>query len=374
VLLNHRLALLHGQASEGEHANLGSDVGPVTLDSLSLEGGAESLPHVVHAGADGDELIEPLLAESGVVENASSNSGTMLRRGRVVGANDDLDLREDAGGGILVRADEMHAASTLTVETHDLSEGLSDDHLEALGEEEAEAIGILVEAAGGETLVGSVEEGVKLVALANISDLLPLSLRGVDTCRVVSTGVEENARAGLSALEVGEHASDIEALGRLVEVAVLADVDASSLEDGVVVAPGRVANVEGGRPELGKEFSNDTESTSAGEGLHASDVFVTNERAVEAEEDTLGALTELGETVDREVLLVEGHVSDDGGLSGADDGEDERLAVVVTVCSNTEVDLVRVLVILEAGGEAKDGVDGGHRHVDELVVDSGESA
>lgn len=57
VFLHHSLALFHGQASEGEHANLGRDVRPVTLDGLLLNGSAESFPHIVHASADDDELV-----------------------------------------------------------------------------------------------------------------------------------------------------------------------------------------------------------------------------------------------------------------------------------------------------------------------------
>lgn len=170
MLFDHGLALLHGQAGEGEHADLSGDVGPVAWDFLDLDGSAESLSHVLHSSADNDELVEPLLAHGGVVEDGGGNSSAMLGRGRVVGSDGDFYLGHDAGGGGLVGADEMESTSTLTVETHDLSEGLGNDHLEALAEEEAETVSVLVEVARGETLVGGVEEGVELVALANIGD------------------------------------------------------------------------------------------------------------------------------------------------------------------------------------------------------------
>ena len=38
----------------------------------------------------------------------------------------------------------MQAAGTLTVETHDLGERLSDDHLETLVDEEAKTVGVLI--------------------------------------------------------------------------------------------------------------------------------------------------------------------------------------------------------------------------------------
>lgn len=297
----------------------------------------------------------------------------MLGRRRVVGTHDDLNLGENAGGGVLVAADEMEATCALTVKAHDLGERLSDDHFKALAEEKTQTVGILVEGAGGEALVGSVKEGEELVALADIGDLLPLGLSGVDTSRVVSASVEQDTRARLGVAEISDHAVDIEALGCLVEVAVLADFDAGSLQDTIMVAPGRVADVESARPKLGKELTNDAESTSARQSLYAGNVVGTDERAVEAEEDTLGALAELSEAINGEVLLVEGHIGDDSSLSGTDDREDKRLAIVVTVSADTEVNLLRVLVSLEAGGKAKDRISGGHRHVSELIVQGSDS-
>ena len=78
MFLDHGLALFDGQAREREHADLGRDMGPVSLDLLLLKGSAEGVAHVVHPGADDDELIEPLLAHLGVVEDGSRNSGTVL--------------------------------------------------------------------------------------------------------------------------------------------------------------------------------------------------------------------------------------------------------------------------------------------------------
>jgi len=122
-------------------------VGPVAWDFLGLDGSAESLAHVPHSSADSDELLKPLLAQFRLVQDGGGDSSTMLGRGRVVNSDGDLHLGEDAGGGVLVGTDEMESTGTLTVETHGLSEGLSDDHLEALVEEETHAVSVFVEAA-----------------------------------------------------------------------------------------------------------------------------------------------------------------------------------------------------------------------------------
>jgi len=267
----------------------------------------------------------------------------------------------------------VHSTGTLTVESHNLGERLSNNHLEALGHEETETIGILVEGAGGESLVGGIEEGVKLSALAHISDLLPLGLSGVNTSGVVGTGVEEHAGAWLSRVQVSEHTFDVETLGLFVEVSVLANLNSSGLENRAVVTPGGVADVESGGSELVEEFTDDAESTSAREGLDSCDSLVTNPWAVESEEDTLSALAEFSKTIDRKVLLIEGAISDNLLLGFAHDGEDVGLSVVVTVGTNTEVDLLGVLVVLETGSQTEDGVGWGHSDVLELVVQGGDS-
>ena len=140
-----------------------------------------------------------------------------------------------------------------------------------------------------------------------------------------------------------------------------------------MVAPGGVGDVHGGGSELSKELTDNTESTGTREGLDGGDSVGTDERAVPAEKDTLGSLSELGKTVDGKVLLIEGVVGADSGLSLTNDGEDVGFAVVITVGANTEVNLLGVLVSLEAGGEAEDRIGGGHRDVNELVVQSGKS-
>ena len=117
----------------------------------------------------------------------------MLGRGRVVASYDNLHLREDFLGRCFVGANEVKSTSTLTVQAHDLGEGLSDDHLEALINEKAQSVTIPVEGTRGEALISGIEERIELLAFANFSNLSPLSLSWVDTGRVVGTSVEKDA-------------------------------------------------------------------------------------------------------------------------------------------------------------------------------------
>ena len=140
-----------------------------------------------------------------------------------------------------------------------------------------------------------------------------------------------------------------------------------------MVAPGWVADIEGSWAVLGEELSDDSEGTSAREGLHGGDASVTNEWAVPAEEDALGSLAELSETIDGKVLLVEAGISNDSLLCLSDDWEDVGLAIVVTVSTDTKVDLLWVLISLVASRKGQDWVGRGHWHVSELVVQGSDS-
>ena len=71
-------------------------------------------------------------------------------------------------------------------------------------------------------------------------------------------------------------------------------------------------------------------------------------------------------SVDWEVLLVEGVVSADSSFGSSDDWEDEWLSIVVSVGTDSEVDLVGVGVVLESKGESEDWVSWSLLDVGEL--------
>lgn len=139
----------------------------------------------------------------------------------------------------------MHGTASLTVEAHNFSEGLGNDHLESSAQEVSETLSILVEVASDEALVSSVEEGIELVGLANVSDHFPLLEGGVDAGGVVGTGVEENDGSGGGVLEILNHTIEIQSLSLLMEISVLSNLETSLSKHSVVVAPSRVRNVDG---------------------------------------------------------------------------------------------------------------------------------
>jgi len=253
MLLNHGFRLFDGKSGEREHTNLSSDVRPVSFNCDLLERCAKGLSHGKDSIAYSNELGLPLGSELRVVQKFGSNSGSVLGRRRVVGSNQNFNLRHDTASIFFVVANNMEGTSALTIQSHDLSERLGNNHLEALVEEVSETIRISVEESGSETLIGGIEEGEKIILGTDSGDLSPLFLSRVDTSGVVSASVEEDNRSRLGLGEILEHSVDVETLGLGVEVSVLVDSEANGTEDRVVVTPGRVADINGGVSELSQE-------------------------------------------------------------------------------------------------------------------------
>jgi hypothetical protein len=103
----------------------------------------------------------------------------------------------------------------------------------------------------------------------------------------------------------------------------------------------------------GEEGSANAEGTGAGDGL--GDGEAVEGRRVGAVGEFGGERGELGDTGDPGVLLVQLCV-DDLVLGLTDGGEDVGLASIVTVSTDTEVDLLVELVGLESLSDTKNGL------------------
>ena len=73
-------------------------------------------------------------------------------------------------------ADYVKSSGSFSIQAHNFCERLCNDHLKSIINEIAKTPCVIVKAARGETLIGSVKEGVKLVLFANIKDFLPFIL------------------------------------------------------------------------------------------------------------------------------------------------------------------------------------------------------
>ena len=140
---------------------------------------------------------------------------------------------------------EVESTRSFTVETEIFGERLSNAEFEALLNEVANSPGIVFEIAGRETLVRAVKEGEVFPRAYHLGDFHPLIPGGVDACRVVGTGVEEDYASFGGFFDSGAHAGEVEAFGRRGEVGVGFYGEMDVAEDLVVIGPCWGGEVDG---------------------------------------------------------------------------------------------------------------------------------
>lgn len=257
-LLPQNLNLSLRQAGETKHANLAGNMIPRARGSLLLQSLPQSPSHLLDPTTHSPQILLPLLKELRVIQNPTRNSGTIGRRVGDLRALQNGQLTRDVGIGLFTvrtrRRDKVERASSLTVQTEVLSEGLGDAQFETLVYEVADSPSVADQIARGETLVRGVEEGEVVLFFHDGCDLFPLVLGRVDAGGVVGAGVEEDDRAGRRCLQRLEHTGEIEAFGLFGEVGVGGQLEADVCEDLVVVGPCWVREVDGGFGGLRVEF------------------------------------------------------------------------------------------------------------------------
>ena len=214
---------------------------------------------------------------------------------------------------------------------HVLGEALAQSDVVALLDKVTGRESVLVGVAAGEALVGHVEEGKVTLLLHDVADLAPLVLSGIDTGGVVSTGVQQDDAVVGGGLDVGDQALKVQADGVLVVVAVLLHLQAGVLEDGVVVGPAGVGQVDLLRVgvEALQERTADSQGTGAGDGLGDDETAVLDDGRVLAIGQLRGGAGERRDTGDAGIFLVAAR-GNDLVLGGADGGENVGLALVIT--------------------------------------------
>lgn len=245
------------------------------------------------------------------------------------------------------------------------------------------SISITVSVSTGETLVGGIEESNVVLLLHDLADLAPLSLSRVDSSRVVSTGVEQDGALGRGSLQVLDQTDKVKPDGVLVVVAVLDDLKTGVLEDGIVVGPAGSRDVDllaGG--ETFEESCTYPQGTGSRDGLCDGDAVLLDDGGFGTESELRGSLGERWDTGDSGVFLVQARANN-FVLRSTNGRENVWLSLVVTypsqpvslnchpntivrvasageglltVSSNTEIDLLLVGIGLESLGDTKNGI------------------
>ena len=156
----------------------------------------------------------------GITDFASSEDGKLT-----------ADAIHGRGGG----CDDVQGADTFAVQTSVLGETLADQHRNTAVDEFPDGPGVPVQIATGETLIGTVEEGIMALLQHHVCDLAPLFSGGINTGWVVSAGVKEKDGAVRSGGEGSKEfiAGEGDSLRIVVRVGEGIDPDVS--EDSEVV-------------------------------------------------------------------------------------------------------------------------------------------
>lgn len=353
------------------------DVVPVVLAAEVLEVLLQQGSHLDDAVGHALDLAQPLLVQLRVAKDLAGDASAVDGRVGVERAHEDLDLRVDSL--LLLGAVGHHAerADSLAVQTHVLGERLRQRQTVALLDEQPHRVRVLVRVTAREPLVRHVEERVMALLLEQLADLLPLLLCRVDSSRVVGARVQEDERVFGCGLEVGDQSVKVQSDRVLVVVFVLLDFETRVEEDGLVVGPRRSGDVDGlcVRVESLEERTTYPQGTGAGDGLCDGDAVFFERLAVWSVGQDCGVFGEGGNTGDAGVLVVE-VVLEELLFGSPDRRQDIRLAFVVTcnmseivvsdswksrmvsltVCTNTQVDLLLEAVLLEGLGDTKNGI------------------
>ena len=189
--------------------------------------------------------------------------------------------------------------------------------------------------------------------------LIPLGAIQIHAGGVVAAGVQHEHRTRAGCLDAVQHALEVHAVGGGVIVGVGFHLEAGCLEDGAVVLPAGIADVDGGAlgAEAAQQVGADLQAAGAAQGLCGDGALVGDDGRVLAQQQLLHGLVIGGDAVDGQVAP--------GGMGGielvfglAHAVQQRQLAVLVVIDAHAQVDLGGSGVGIEGFGHAQDGIPG----------------
>ena len=334
--VQHTIALIRIQTSEGEHADLLDDVLPVPRAAVRNQRIVQSLSHAQDTGHNRLQFLHPLIEERLVTQNGGNNLRAVHRRVGVHRAHDDLHLAQHAGHRLAILADDVNRADALAVQTHVLGKGLRCEELQTLAGEHAYGVGIVDQITGGKTLIGGIEEGKDLLLHAQVRNLIPLLMAGIHAGGVVSTRVEQEDGALGCIQDILLETLKIKGAGLRLVPTVFAELHTHLTEDSVVVSPCGVRQVQlAARGKLADELSTKAKTTRSGQGLYSAHALLHNHGVILTKEELAGQFLELGQTIDGKVLLVSCSIGEDDLFGLLHNGEVVGLSLIGTISTDS---------------------------------------
>ena len=180
--------------------------------------------------------------------------------------------------------------------------------------------------------------------------------------RIVAAGVENDDRTGGEAIERRLHAGEVDAARGGVIVRIAFDDEAGGFEEGEVVFPGRIADMD---RRLGVQalqvVGADLQRTGAAKRLGSDCLAIGEQWGVLAEQQVLYGLIVGRRAFDRLIATRRGSLQ--ASLLGDPDGSEQRkFAVVIKIDADAEIDPGVARIGVEGFIQSENGVARGHFH------------
>ena len=219
---------------------------------------------------------------------------------------------------------------------HIFGKALGQHYSVAVLDEVSHRESVFVRVTAGESLVCHVEERVMLLLFDNVGDLSPLLLGRVNAGGIVSASMQQDDGLVRRSFEIVDHPVKVQANGFLVVVSVLFHLKSRVLEDGVVVGPAGVGDVDflSMRVEAFEEGAADSKCAGAGDGLCDGHPVFFYWCRVGSIGKNCSSFGECRDASDASIFFV-GFGRNDFLLRSADRWQHIRLALVIT-CSQLD--------------------------------------
>mmetsp|Transcript_51938 Transcript_51938/g.110352 ORF Transcript_51938/g.110352 Transcript_51938/m.110352 type:complete len:276 (-) Transcript_51938:408-1235(-) len=255
----------------GKHTDLLRDVIPGSARPELLQRLPQLAPHRVdslrHAHALLDELVCPPLAREDLADDPRAVPwGIGVTRPDV-----HLELAEHPLRLLGAVCHDRQRPNPLTIQSEVFGEALDEGDPVPVLDEHSDGGGVLPGVARRKSLVGAIEEDEEVIFLDDIADFLPLVQGGIHASGVVSASMKKDAATLGHCTDIIDQVRKVQTASFVVIVSVLPDLQPSVSEDGNMVSPCGVGNINVLVTKLMQHLAKDTKTTSARQGLDTSD-------------------------------------------------------------------------------------------------------
>ena len=218
-------------------------------------------------------------------------------------ADDGFDLAECAVGRCFVGRHDGECAHAFVIHAEVFGIRAGHQQFGIVFRKRAQTVCVFFQAVG-KALVGKVKQRQPAFFGRHFGQRVPLFGCGVDAGRVVAAAVQQHHVACLRLRQIFQQPRPIQAVRLFVVIAVIADVHAHRVENGVVVRPGGRGNPHVFRIGLAfDEFGRHAQRTGATQTLRGFGTFFCNDFVSRAKQQFLRGGVIGGHAVDGQVVF-----------------------------------------------------------------------